>query len=135
MWACEVFGASWHVHATVLAATALLARFMTTHFNVTALQEKARQAVDWGAAAAAARAEIGFLRHMGGCHAAAAQLLEAERQQRHMAERGRRAAFVAAAREALGASWLDRSLNLALHIMCRAAHMCTLYYRVCALFS
>jgi hypothetical protein len=67
------------------------------------MQEKARQAVDWAAAAAAARAEIGFLRHMGGCHAGALQLLEAERQQRHMAERGRRAAYVAASREALGA--------------------------------
>jgi hypothetical protein len=65
--------------------------------------EKARQGINWAGAAAAARAEVLFLRHMSAAHEAAMQLLEKEGEARHLVERTRRTASTAAAREALGA--------------------------------
>lgn len=50
----------------------------------------------------AARAEIGFMRHMAACHSAAIGLLEREGDSRHMAERTVRATYLQDARTALG---------------------------------
>ena len=66
------------------------------------MQEKARQAISWPEAAAAARREILFLHHMATTHAASLDQLEAEGERRHLFQRARRTEFVANAREALG---------------------------------
>lgn len=66
------------------------------------MQEKARQAISWPEAAAAARREILFLHHMAGVHGASLDVLGAEGERRHLTERARRTDFVTTAREALG---------------------------------
>ena len=66
------------------------------------MQEKARQAISWPEAAAAARRETLFLHHMALTHAASLDQLEAEGERRHLYERARRTEFVTNAREALG---------------------------------
>ena len=66
------------------------------------IQEKARQAISWPEAAAAARREILFLHHMAATHGASLDALEADGERRHLWERSRRTDFVTNAREALG---------------------------------